>query len=336
VSDALHYTIESRPALEDPAHLAALRDEVFETSGEERGAAVLYALGFTEGLVDGLRVAQGFAADDPRPRLAGPGLPLLFVPDCETGEPHTDALSGALSGSLEARIHSAQGRPAPEPSCYLSAGYAAGWYSEILRQPLLVREIECIAHGGACCRFVARTVEDWQRDGDPWIAELLPMLDLSALREAAAHRVAELPDGAEILAPGDEAEIEGDMFGGFDPMSPAVHVWGPVMILPYSGPADGEAALEMVASDLDSERIEIAVVDVTGVRMEAVAAAGLARFLDHLEALQVETVVVGLGREAWPLFQDGAQGLAMPMLARDMCQGITFAFQLAQGSREPS
>jgi len=45
---------------------------------------------------------------------------------------------------------------------------------------------------------------------------------------------------------------------------------------------------------------------------------------------------VGLVPEAWPLFQDGAQGLAMPMLARDISEGITLAFQLAQGSRTAS
>jgi hypothetical protein len=316
---------EGRPALEDPEHLAALREQVYATHGD--GApAMLYALGFVEGMADGLRVAQGFAADDPRPRLAGPGLPLLFVPS-GGGEMN---ISGVVANSLEARVHRAQGLCANGPSCFLSAGYAAGWYGEILREPLLVKEVECIAHGGTCCRFVAHSPEEWQAEEDPWIARLLERIDLASLREAAVTRLATIPDAVD--------EPEGDMLGGFDAMSPAVHVWGPVMVLPYSGAADCEAAIEMVSADLGSDRIEIIVVDVTGVRIGPIEADGLARFLDHLERIQIEAVVVGLANEAQPLFQGQGRGLAMPMLARDISEGITFAFQLATGnaSRAPS
>lgn len=189
-----------------------------------------------------------------------------------------------------------------------------------------MKEVECIAHGGSRCRFVAQTPEAWQADRDPWIARLLEDIDLDSLREAAASRVASLP--CEL---GDD-EAEGDMLGGFDPMSPAVHVWGPVMVLPYSGPADGEGAIEMVTADLGSDRIEIIVVDLTGVRIGAMEADGLARFLDHLERIQIEVVVVGLSEEAQPLFQEEGRGLAMPMLARDISEGIAFAFQLVIGA----
>ena len=93
----LHADIGGRPALEDPAHLAALREEIFATRGAD-APALLYALGFVEGMVDGLRVAQAFAADDPRASLAGPGLPLLFAPGtgCERAR-----VSGVLEMSLE-------------------------------------------------------------------------------------------------------------------------------------------------------------------------------------------------------------------------------------------
>lgn len=311
---------EGRPALEDPEHLAALREQVYSTHGED-APAMLYALGFVEGLVDGLRVAQGFAADDPRPHLAGPGLPLLFVPSCDASS--SDALCGVVTQSLEARIHRAQGLCANRPSCSLSAGYAAGWYSEILRRTLIVRETECVAHGGQCCRFEARTPEEWQARDEAWVAGLLARIDLDSLRDAANARLAGLREDF------DPHEVEGDMFGGFDPMSPAVHVWGSVMVLPYSGAADGEAAIEMVSADLGSDRIEIIVVDVTGVRVGPLEADGLARFLDHLEQLQIEAVVAGLSADACPLFQDQGRGLAMPMLARDVSEAIAFAFQLA-------
>lgn len=312
-----------RPALEDPEHLAALRDEIYSTHGDN-APATLYALGFVEGMTDGLRVARGFAADELYPCLAGPGLPLLFVPEAEKDD--MVRITGTLENSLEARIHRAQGLCANEPSCHLSAGYAAGWYGEILRERLIVKEVECMANGGARCRFVAHTLEEWQAACDPWIEQLLSRIDFPSLRAAATSRPAAL--SGEF----DADEPEGDMFGGFDPMSPAVHVWGPVMVLPYSGAADGEAAIEMVSADLGTDRIEIVVVDVTGVRIESVEADGLARFLDHLERLRIEAVLVGLSPEAQPLFQDQGCGLAMPMLARDISEGIAFAFQLAHGT----
>ena len=317
----LHADIGGRPALEDPAHLAALREEIFATRGAD-APALLYALGFVEGMVDGLRVAQAFAADDPRASLAGPGLPLLFAPGtgCEGAR-----VSGVLEMSLEARIHRAQGLPASESCCYLSAGYAAGWYGEILREPLIVREVECVANGGSQCRFVARSIEEWQTAGDPWVDRLLECIDLPTLRAAAGSRVAAAPPEM------DGEEPEGEMFGGFDSMSPAVHVWGPVMILPYSGGSDGEAAIEMVSADLGSDRIEVMVVDITGVKLGPVEADGLTRFLDHLETLRIEVIVVGLRAAGRSLFQDQGRGLAMPMLARDVSQGIAFAFQLAHG-----
>jgi hypothetical protein len=313
-----------RPALEDPEQLAALREELYSTHGED-APATLYALGFVEGMADGLRIAQGFGADELRPCLAGPGLPLLFVPETEQDDPVV-RIAGTVENSLEARIHRAQGLCANEPSCHLSAGYAAGWYGEILRERLIVKEVECMANGGTRCRFVAHTPEEWQAARDPWIEQLLSRLDFASLRAAAASRPAALSGDL------DADEPEGDTFGGFDPMSPAVHVWGPVMVLPYSGAADGEAAVEMVSADLDADRIKIAVVDVTGVRIESVEADGLARFLDHLERLQIEAVLVGLSPEAQPLFQDQGCGLAMPMLARDISEGIAFAFQLAHGT----
>ncbi len=315
------FDARGRPALEDPEHLAALREEIYLTHGED-APTTLYALGFVEGMADGLRVAQGFAADLLQPCLAGPGLPLLFVPETEKDDAILH-VAGTVKNSLEARIHRAQGLCANEPSCYLSAGYAAGWYGEILRERLIVKEVECMANGGARCRFVAHTLEEWQAARDPWIEQLLSSIDFASLRAAAASR------SAAVSGEFDADEPEGDMFGGFDPMSPAVHVWGPVMVLPYSGAADGEAAVEMVSADLGTDRIEIVVVDVTGVRIESVEADGLARFLDHLERLRIEAVLVGLSPEAQPLFQDQGCGLAMPMLARDISEGIALAFQLA-------
>ncbi len=113
------------------------------------------------------------------------------------------------------------------------------------------------------------------------------------------------------------------MLGQFDPMSPAAHIWGPVMVLPYSGAADSMAALDTVDDDLGTSQVRVVVVDVTGARIEALEAAGLAQLLDHIEGAGAEAIVAGLSAEATPRF-----GLASPLLARDLSEGIALGFQM--------
>ena len=169
-----------RDAVQDAASLAALRDEVISSLGIDYGAGVLYGIGCIEGLVDGIRVRRRFSGEcPPEPGTAGPGLPLLFPPELRTADAR---VAGALSESLEARIHMDHHGEALEPTCYVSAGYAAGWYSEIFRESILVRELECEACGDKNCRFVARTLAQWEEDGERWIAALLPYHAFAHLR----------------------------------------------------------------------------------------------------------------------------------------------------------
>jgi len=130
------------------------------------------------------------------------------------------------------------------------------------------------------------------------------------------------------LATASEA-LEGDMLGAFDPLSPAVHVWGPVMVLPYSGAGDSIAALDTIAVDLGSGAIRVVVLDVTGARVDAVEATGLVRTLDVLAQRDIESVVVGISEDAAARWLGGADRRALPLCAADVTEGIRLAFQLA-------
>ena len=92
--------------------------------------------------------------------------------------------------------------------------------------------------------------------------------------------------------------VEGSMMGGFDPMSPAVHVWGSVMILPYSGLEDSQAALEAIQEDLGPGQLQVVVVDLTGAEVDTVEGRGLLQLIDSLTACGLETVVVGMSDAA--------------------------------------
>ncbi len=122
------------------------------------------------------------------------------------------------------------------------------------------------------------------------------------------------------------------MLGSFDPMSPAVHVWGPVMILPYSGPEDGVLALDSIREDVGPDQIRVVVVDATGALIDPVEVMGLTRLLDALEAKGVESIMVGIGDRASGYLQAHGDGHEAPLMARNLSEAIALGFQISQCS----
>lgn len=304
-----------RAPFAEPAALDELRRNAFETIGLPWAIGVLYGVGMGQGLRDGLRVTSAFGGVlSAHPEMPGAPIPLLFTPG--GGRPH-NRVAGALRHSVEARLH-LSGYPAPaDPICFVSAGYSAGWYSALLGEFYLVRETGCIARGAGECRFEARPAREWSGADGSWARELLPYLDYDQLVESARERLALEADGGT-----------GEMLGGFDPLSPAAHVWGPVLVLPYSGSADSLAAVEVIRDDVGPEQIRVAVIDMTGVRLEAIEKAGLLRLVDALESLEIETVIAGL-HGADRLDREAPQrNLSLPLSAPDLTSAIALAFQL--------
>ena len=308
--------VHAADAFDDPDALESLRANAFESVGPPFVEGILYGIGVAEGLHDALRIERRFAGPlGGAPRHAGPGLGMLFPPRGLTRE---RIFTGTLHVSVESAVHRRRYGGSAEPICHVSAGYCAGWYSALFGEFVLVRERVCTAAGAAACEFEARPVEHWRRAGDAWATALLKYLDFEAMRESARKR----------LATASEA-LEGDMLGAFDPLSPAVHVWGPVMVLPYSGAGDSIAALDTIAVDLGSGAIRVVVLDVTGARVDAVEATGLVRTLDVLAQRDIESVVVGISEDAAARWLGGADRRALPLCAADVTEGIRLAFQLA-------
>jgi hypothetical protein len=116
--------------------------------------------------------------------------------------------------------------------------------------------------------------------------------------------------------------------GHFDPLSPAVHVWGPVMVLPYSGVEDADAALEAVRDDLGPDAVRVVIVDVTGVQMSPVEACGVVELVSRLESRGVDVLVAGLrcGHEGLLASRFSSDRL---LVVDDISEGIARAFQMA-------
>lgn len=316
-ADGIEVPLEPRGAFENPAELARLRRNAFESVGRPYAGGILYGIGLAQGLLDGLRVARRFGATlGGVPAHAGPGLPLLF----QAGQMRVDrGFSGVLPDSIEAALHLREFGAEAEPVCHVSAGYCSGWYSALLGEFQLVRERACVAHGGEACEFEARPAGAWLAARDPWAATLLAYVDFDAMRHAALAKLSESVD-----------EAEGTMMGAFDPLSPAVHVWGPVMVLPYSGASDSGEAIETILGDIGPGALRVIVLDLTGAHIDELEATGLLRLLELLDAHKLEAILVGLPEAAARRWLSRRALLSLPLRAADITEGISLAFQLAR------
>ncbi len=310
---------DERDPFRDLDVLDELRKTTFEGIGAEYGLGILYGIGMTRGLVDGMRVMRRLSSGALSvPQFPGSLIPMVFTicsGDLEA------RFCGALDGCSEARLHRDTFDASEDPICFVTAGYSAGWYSALLGRNVLVRETECAACGSSRCLFEARPVQDWIASSDPWAQGLLPYLDFKRMQQQAREHVSQL-----------EELDDSSMMGGFDPMSPAVHVWGPVMVLPYSGFQDSDAAIEAIQADVGRMHIEVVVVDVTGARIDAIEASGLVQLVNQLEAQRIETILVGLSPSARYYIPAGTSP-GTPLHSHDISAGIALAFQVCGAAR---
>jgi hypothetical protein len=305
--------LDEPPNLEDPAVLRRLHREASSSVDPEIRAGALYGVGFVQGMIDGLRTAQSFNELSPSgTSLRAPRIPMLLPLERTAAEQRG---VGRLLHSSEASDHLRHSGRAAHPVCHVGAGYAGGWYSALRRETWLVREVECVACGDELCRFEARRVPDWFERDEAWTRTLVPFLDFDLVTE----RIAAEPE--ETL----ELTAAGDLLGGIEPMSPAVYVWGPVLVLPYGGAEEGESALDAVRADPDGEEIRVVIVDVVGARVDGAAALGLAGLVSRLSRRGLEVIVAGRRTDArLPALAEGLE-------TRDVSSGIALAFQLCGG-----
>lgn len=311
-------TLREEPRfLTDTAFIGALHLELRERLGPADARAALMQLGFLHGLRDslelvtrGMRPAAGAAGGAGRPRLA---LALETAP-ATRGQP----LHGVYRDGIEARAVASTLGPQPEATCALTSGYASGWLSGLFDSDLLAREIRCGAAGHARCEFEARTPEDWAA-ADPE-GELQGSLPFSPLRDLVGrHLAAQVePDGA----PG----------AGFDGGAPVIHVWGPVMVIPYSGAEETISGLDLIRRDPGARGVRVVVVDLGGAIIdESFGALALERVLETIERLGAEPILTGIA----PLSERTVAGLEVSHLVvqKDLPAAIAAAFQIADAMR---
>lgn len=298
--------------------LGSLHGELAERLGRDAAAATLLQLGFLHGLCDALAVLRsGFAPLEPPAQspVAATRLAIRLAPP--RGRPEW---SGTWPEALELR---ALGEAAAQGGrlCHASAGYTSGWLSGVLDADIVALEETCRAAGHAECAFVAREAEAWRASGDSRALAALDALAFPILRELAA---AHLPE-AEPHEAGER----------YEPGSPVIHVWGPVMVLPFAGSDECLRSLELLGRDPGARAVRVVIVDLSGAVIdEGFGAASLEMVLDAVEGWGAEPILTGIS----PLSERAVADLEKTHLVirKDLPEAIASAFQIADAQRRAS
>ena len=184
---------------------------------------------------------------------------------------------------------------------------------------LLALEECCSTRGDLACEFVAREPAAWRKRGDPRAERLLASLDLARLRDLVA---------AELETERRETPAEGE----FDPNSPVVHIWGQVMILPFSGADASIEAVELIGKEAGAAGVSVVVVDLGGVILdEGFGAVALERVIDSIQSFGAEPILTGVSPLCAPLVASLECGQVL--VEKDLSQAIATAFQIAHAQR---
>ena len=306
--------------LHDATLLGALHAELGEALGEEDAGAALFQLGFVHGLRDGaLKVRDGLAAGAHGQLHTPPSptwLPMQLAPLTHLGP--ILAMRGAWPAAVEAQAVVETLGPAQRQSCYASAGYTSGWLSASFGTALLAVETSCGCQGDLECGFTAQEPEAWTAARDARAHALLTRIPFDELRRLVDAHLDRTP-------PEPIAE-------SFEAGSPAIHVWGPVMVLPFAGPDESLRALELIGSDPEARQVRVVVVDLTGAILdEGFGALALERILEAAISWGAEPLLAGVSPLSEAVVADLEQSHVV--IHKDLPEAIAAAFQIADAQR---
>jgi anti-anti-sigma regulatory factor len=321
----LESTLNEEPRfLLDVCFLGALHCELVEHLGPEDARATLLQLGFLHGLRDAaLVVRAGFGHSALELAVGSPTTPRLAIR--LAAQPSAPTAGFEIRGSWPER-HEADACLASvgcgtSPVCFVSSGYTSGWLSGIFDADLLALEVECSAAGGSDCQFIARETTAWAQSSDPRVPDLLASLPFPAFRQLVARHLESWP--------------EPDRRDAFEAGSPVIHVWGPVMVIPFSSPDESLRTLELIGRDPGARDVRVVIVDLSGAIIdEGFGAVALEQILDAIEGWGAEPILAGVS----PLSARVLEDLESTHLVihKDLPEAIAAGFQIAELQRVAS
>jgi hypothetical protein len=308
----------------DPHFLSALHAELQSELGKSDANLTLLQMGFLHGLQDAMRVVSAtFGREQPESQSpAGPSLAFQLRATTDDAEPGAISLKGLWPERVEASACLAALGESENPACFLSAGYTSGWLSGTLDADILALESSCSACGADSCDFSAREASVWRESGDPAVLKILDALPFAVFRAFVQTNLE--PVG------GHKSGLD-----RVDPASSVVHIWGPVMVIPFQDSDAALNAVELIGRDPAARDVSVVVVDLSGTVIdEAFGALALEQLVELIEAWGAEVVFAAVS----PLSEAAIADLErQPLLIhKDIAEAIAAAFQLANAQRNPA
>lgn len=192
--------------------LAGLRRELMQTIGTEQTRRVLKRAGYASGIRDAALARQVRPGGTSYEQFSvGPQLHMLegavqvtpehFDLDLEHGQ-HLGIFRWDHSWEVEAHVK--HFGPQTDPVCWMLIGYASGYVSAFMGQPVIYKEVQCAGCGHAHCRIEGRPLKDWP-DGEQLQADyeadslLVRMEDLQAELESLRTSLNPSDDLGELI-----------------------------------------------------------------------------------------------------------------------------------------
>ena len=308
----------------DGRFLSSLMTELNDEIGERKASLALFQIGLLHGLRDAARLCRVHDSNE-----LGSFTPL--APD--TTSLVIDGTAGALrdaSGRLSVtgswpERHEAMARCArmgsPEkPGCWMSSGYTTGWLSGNLNRALIVREVECAATGAPQCRFEAREIDAWKELEDATVEWIVAEVPFEAFRKVA------------VAPPIDRSSNPTLGAGQFDRTQSVVHIWGPVMVLPFTTLDEALGTVDMLGRDPGIGEIRAVVVDLREQALdEGFGAAALEQILETIESWNAQSLITGVSPAAEAVVASIESSHLI--LRKDLSEAIATAFQIADAQR---
>ena len=205
----------------------------------------------------------------------------------------------------------------------MSAGYTTGWLSGTFDESLIVREVECAAAGAPACRFEARRASEWQAGEDIHMQWLLAEVPFEAFRKVAVSppidRTSPQPDA-------------GVASGEFDRSQSVVHIWGPVMVLPFTTIDEALGTVDMLGRDSGIGEIRAVVIDLREQNIdEGFGAAALEQILETVDSWSAQSLITGVSSTSESVV--ASLESSHLVLRKDLSEAIATAFQIADAQR---
>lgn len=165
--------------------IGLLRQELIEEVGPAHAREVFLRVGFQMGHADYYQLKTAYDFDTDVDLLgAGPvmhayegtvrGDPTEMRIDPDAGEFY---FAGVWRNSYEAEQHLSFNEPADEPVCWSLMGYASGYATAFLGEPVLGYEPACVGAGDDQCEWVLKPLDEWDETVAAYAAALEPYFD---------------------------------------------------------------------------------------------------------------------------------------------------------------